>query len=324
MSDRRATTKTYTEEEQDQLRERVQEVQDREGLTKQDIATQSGIKYGTLTTWLTGKYQGNTSRVATEVERWLSEREVRQATAASFVESPDFQVTPSAETFVNTMRYAQMMPDMCLIAGGAGIGKTSTAQHYQLIAPNVFIVTIEPSIAGAHAMLTEICLEVGVDEKRPNHLSRGIARKLRGSQALLIVDEAQHLPKTSIEQLRALHDKAGLGICLLGNETIYQAIDGAARTQGYAQLFSRFGKRITQARPAQGDIDSLIGAWGVNDAEEIKFLKAIARKPGALRVVDKTLRLASTIAAGADETRGLQHIRHAYRELGAQEIHVSS
>jgi len=318
-----AATRTYSEEEQDALREQVGQIQEQEDLTKQDVADQSGIKYGTLTSWLGRTYKGNTSRVAAEVERWLNEREARQAAAASFVQSPGWQATPTAETFINTLRYAQVMPDMSLIAGGAGIGKTSAAEQYKTMSPNVHLVTAEPTLTGSNALLSELCIEVGCDEKHPGKLSRALRRKLRGTQALIVVDEAQHLKKEAIEQLRSLHDKAGVGVVLLGNETIYQSIDGAGRSPGYAQLFSRFGKRVHQAKPKKSDVDALLDAWGVSDAEEMKFARTIASKPGALRMLDKALRLASTIAAGANETRGIAHLRHAYKELGALEMHSS-
>ena len=46
------------------------------------------------------------------------------------------------------------------------------------------------------------------------------------------------------------------------------------------------------------------------------MLKEIADKPGALRGVTKTLRLASMFAKGADDQLSVGYIQAAWKELG--------
>lgn len=157
--------------------------------------------------------------------------------------------------------------------------------------------------------------EIGLTEKVQTRFFRAIGRKLQSSQALIIVDEAQHLDTKALEQLRAFHDIFGLGIALIGNEKVYARLEGGKREAEFAQLFSRVGFRITQAKPKPGDICSLLAAWGITDKEELRFCKAIAGKPGALRVLTKTLQVASVQAAGAGQDRALAHIKSAYEQL---------
>ena len=59
----------------------------------------------------------------------------------------------------------------------------------------------------------------------------------------------------------------------------------------------------------------LVNAWGVVEKAEIDFLKIIGRKPGALRNLDKVMKLASMLAAGAGDARSLKHIRAAWEQL---------
>lgn len=308
-------TRTFTAEEQADLRKRCRQIMEVEGKTQKALATESGVKYGTFTGWLADTYQGNNDWVAGDVAIWLESREANKRARMQVPTAPAYVETKSAETFVGLLRYAQVMPDIAVIAGGAGIGKTTVAQHYRETNPNVVMVSIDPSTRSNYTMLGELIEEMGLPEKVQTKYFRAIGRKLQGAQALIIVDEAQHLDVAALEQLRAFHDKFGIGVALVGNESVYSRIEGGKRSAQFAQLFSRIGFRVTQAQPAGPDICALLAAWGVTDREELHFCKAIASKPGALRVMTKTLQVASLQAAGAEEERGIKHIKAAYTQL---------
>lgn len=75
MTTATVTAITPAEERQDEddawieaLRGQVRTIMAAEGLSQADIATDSGIAYGTFTGWLSGKYQGRNDRVAAQVQ----------------------------------------------------------------------------------------------------------------------------------------------------------------------------------------------------------------------------------------------------------------
>ena len=74
--------------------------------------------------------------------------------------------------------------------------------------------------------------------------------------------------------------------------------------------------RVKLSKAGKPDVNALDGAWGITDGEAIDILQEIGKKPGALRVVTKTLRLASLFAQGAGEALTAQYIRAAWQELG--------
>lgn len=306
---------TYTDAEQADLRGRCREIMEVEGKSQADLARESGIAYGTFTGWLGGSYQGNRDRVAGQVAIWLESRQENQRAAVRVPRAPEYVATPSAAAFTDVLRYAQIMPDISVICGGAGIGKTTAARRYAAENPHVHIVTVHPSASSVYPFLGLVSESLGIEEKVQTRYFGAIGRKLQDRQALLIVDEAQHLGASSLEQLRSLHDIHGVGIALLGNETVYARLEGGKREASFAQLFSRVGFKATQKSPRAEDICALLKAWEVTDSNELKYLKAIASKPGALRVLTKTLQLASVHAAGAGEARGLKHIKAAYQQL---------
>lgn len=308
------TESTFTPEEMTAVRAEVRAIMQTEGLSQKNVSDESGIPYGTFTSWLSGKYEGRNDDKTRLAKIWLESRAERRHALLTVPTLPGFQPTPTATRIITALHFAQIMPDIAVIAGGAGIGKTTTAHQYQTTHPNVWIATMEPGGASANAMMRELTTVLGIVEKSATELSRAIGKKVAGAGGLLIVDEAQHLSAAAIEQLRTFHDKYGVGVALLGNESVYGRI-GDKRKPEFAQVLSRIGDRITQARPRDADINMLIAAWGVTEKDEIGFLKVVARKPGSLRGLTKCLQRASMLAAGEGKPRDIRHIRTAFQRL---------
>ena len=310
-------TAAYSEAEIAEIRERAKRVSETEGRTVTDVAKESGVPYQTFYAFINGTYNGNNARVAGDVVIWLESREEKKQAAMAVPRDVPFVKTPSAEAILNILMFAQVMPEIVVVAGGPGIGKTSSAEQYRSRNPNVWMVTMEPCSRSTYPMLSAIAEEMDVAEKVQTRLSRAIGRKVDGRGGLLIIDEAQHLDTMAIDQLRALYDKYQVGIALLGNQSVYSKLEGESRKDGFAQLFSRIGHRITQNKPRAQDVCLLLAEWGVTDKKELQFLKAIAAKPGGLRVLTKTMKLATMLAGGADEPRGLEHIKAAWGNLSS-------
>jgi len=118
------------------------------------------------------------------------------------------------------------------------------------------------------------------------------------------VDEAQHLSTPMLSELQHIHDEYEVGLALVGNLALHgQVIGGKAkstRKPAYAQFYSRLGFRLVLNKPKPKDVDAIIAAWGVSDAESVRILKSIAQKAGGLREVVKTIKSASKAARGLD------------------------
>ena len=165
-------------------------------------------------------------------------------------------------------------------------------------------------------MLHELCrvlnlYGVGMQAK----IMRSICDRVRGTGGLIIVDEAQHLSPEAIDLLRSIHDDADIGIAMLGNETIHSRLEGDGKREKYAQLTSRVGLRIKRPRAMKGDIEALLDAWHMDGEAERQLLRVIARKPGALRLMSKVLKLAHMLAAPEGVAVTAQHIRAAFSRV---------
>lgn len=297
----------------DTLRARCREIMSNEGLNARQLAAESGVPYGTLTPWLGGTYAGRNDRIADLVGRWLAARAEWRNTAGAAVSAPGYLSTPSAVTFAQALRVAQALPDISAVVGAPGIGKTMACRRYRDTNPNVVLVTGNPSIAGANTVLAAIAEALRLTERDSKRLYRSIGNKLAGGQALIIVDEAQHLNLIAFEQLRALHDEYAIGLAFVGNPTIHSVLSGGKSGTEHAQLSSRFGFRVVQRKAEPDDVAMILDAWEIEGEAERKFLAGIAAKPGALRVMSKVIRLAGMLAPGGGKPT-VAHLRTAYEQ----------
>ena len=297
------------------LRERVKDYLAKHSVSLAAIARRAGIGSSTLSAWMNGTYEGRVGQVSDKVRVWLDAQEA-MATSASSVPAPiAWTRTPTSQAIIDVFEYAQATGDIGVVVGNAGIGKTISAKHYTSIRPNVWLFTADPSLRGGHAILHYIGEVLGVQETRSERLSRAICQRLVDTMGLLIVDEAQHMRTDGLEQLRSLHDRAGVGLVIMGNQGLWTRMDGGGRKNDFAQLFSRVGMRLTKGRPTAGDINAILDAAGIEGDAPRRMLKAIATKPGALRGMIKTLRLARMMSADHAEDLTEEAIERAFQRL---------
>jgi DNA transposition AAA+ family ATPase len=302
------------------IRERLRGVAQVEGLSIASIGKLAGVGHSTVSAFLKGNYAGDNAKVAERMRLWLDQREAMVRTKATLLNTIPFTRTKTAKAFLGALEYAQMLGDLVVIVGGPGVGKTSSAEHYATTHPNVWLVTVDPSCASSYALLDYLVDAIGLSETSPHKRVRAIATRLRDTEGLLVIDDAQVLTMGAVETLRAIHDRSKIGMALIGNHEVWSRLENGGGKAQFAQVTSRVGARVNAPKPSAEDIDALLDAAQVVDREQRNMFKHIANKPGALRQMIKTLRLARKVASGADEELTAAHISHAYERLsGAPE-----
>lgn len=297
-----------------QLVAKVAEMATVNGWSKSEVARRIGMPDGTFSQWFSAKYEGRLDAQNAKVERWIASVEEMSGLAASVPVSPGFIRTRTAAEIIDTLVFAQMMPDFVTITAAAGTGKTMACRHFGDTRANVHMVTVSPHTKTVHGLLVEIATALDVTQHNPAKLVRAIGRRLEraGGGTLLIVDEAQNLIDQAVDQLRHFVDIYGCGVALVGNEEIYSRFTRRADGPSYAQIKRRIGKRVRLAKPRNEDIQALLDAWKIADPETRKVLAGIGLKDGALGQIDKTLKLALMTAAASDEPITAQMIRAAW------------
>lgn len=306
-----------TEDEIEALRAEITDCMSRDSsLTLNGVAQEIGVPAPTLGLWMSRKYPGRSDLVGMRVLNGWKLRIERMAVRAQAPEAPGFTLTPSAVEFLELFAHAQHLPDMVVVTGTAGIGKSSAACHYTRQNAAVWKIVASPAVIGPRAVLDELARCMGIVEFGALHkLQHVMITRLRKTNALIIVDEAQHLQPVALDLLRAFHDQAEVGIALLGNEVVLGRIDGGQRKPEFAQLYSRVGRRLTRKGVRRGDAPALLDAGQIEDEEVRALLEGIARRPGALRGMVKTMRMASLLAAREKVPLSPRHVTIADTNL---------
>lgn len=223
--------------------------------------------------------------------------------------------TPTAARIVATLAFAQATADVAVIYGAGGVGKTFTARHYTADMSNAWHVIMTPATAGVVPALEEVCAALGIPPSNgAAPLYRSIVKRVASTGGLLIVDEAQHLLPAALDQLRSIHDAAGIGLALLGSRDVFARMVGGDTAATLDRLRSRVGRRLHLAATTADDTAAVADAWGIGGADARKTLAEIGAKAGGLRAVAKALRLAA-LHAGARVLTDAD-LRAAWRELG--------
>lgn len=285
-------------------------------LSQSIVAKEAGISPTTLNQWLNAKYLGDNEAIDNKMSIWLSADQARRAAGSAMPATPGFVHTPTSARVLGALAYAQMAGDITVSYGNAGVGKTSACMHYSENSPNVWVSTMTPSTAGVVTSLEEICeslhLSPGGGARK---MAKAICKRVKDTNGLLIIDEAQHLSVQALDEIRGIHDATGIGIALVGNDGVFARMAGGRNAQQLDRLFSRVGKRLRLQQSSEADIIEIINAWGLADAKCRPKLIAIARRPGALRALTKTLRLASMYAAAENRGVSCEDISAAAAEL---------
>ena len=281
-----------------------------ESLSWPAIAKLTDVASSTLSLFATGKYAGNNVAVAIKVFAYRDRLAAAAEITGNAAAVPDWFDTPTSARLTSLLRWAQT-GEVVLIVTTPGIGKTRVAERFADNDPNVWLATMAPSTAGVATMAIEVAAAIGLGEVKgsPQQLSRQIKARVRGKKGLLIVDEAQELTDKALNELRGWHDQTKVGIVLMGNEAVVGQLDG--RKSALAQISSRFSIRHEQRAPIVGDVEALLDAWEIADAEQRAFLAKVGALPGALREITHTIKIAK-LAAG--ETLTLKHLRDAARQ----------
>ncbi|HAX5101919.1 TPA: AAA family ATPase [Escherichia coli] len=284
-----------------------------EEATFKQIALESGLSTGTISSFINDKYSGDNERVSQMLHRWLK----KYHAVAELPEPPRFVETQTVKQIWTSMRFASLTESIAVICGNPGVGKTEAAREYRRTNNNVWMITITPSCASVLECLTELAFELGMNDapRRKGPLSRALRRRLEGTQGLVIIDEADHLGDEVLEELRLLQELACIGLVLMGNHRVYSNMTGGNRTVEFARLFSRIAKRTAINKTKKADVKAIADAWQINGEKELELLQQIAQKPGALRILNHSLRLAAMTAHGKGERVNEDYLRQAFREL---------
>lgn len=298
------------------LQDRLASYRDAQGLSWSQLSAVTGVATSTVQAWTSKKYGGDNEEIARKVFRFFEGLDAKAEMLSVMPTAPNFLKTPTAQRILALLRYAQM-GEIVAIAGAPGIGKTEACDYHKATFPNCYRATMKPSTRGVQTMMLELLRAMGVKDAKgsPQQLSAMVVARIEKSDGLIIFDEAQHLSEQALEEIRAWHDATGIGVALVGNDSVITRLEGGIRAAAFAQLYSRVSMRIMPKGVMDGDAEALIAAWGITEKALVDFCLKVAKQPGALRGMTKTIKAAWLAANGEQKPLSIAHLREAWAQL---------
>ena len=203
-------------------------------ISQSAVARGIGRSATAVSQFLKGEYPGDNLTIAQEIDAWMKRHEERTAHKGIFAHTIE---TFAVKKVRQACRIAHIENEMVVITGDAGVGKTKGINAYKEQNPDVLIIAVIPNYT-AKTLMRDIHSQIGFNgEGTVIDMFRDVVERLKGSDRLLIIDEAEHLPYKALECLRRLYDLAGIGLALVG---MPQLIGNMRGNRGqYRQLYSR-------------------------------------------------------------------------------------
>lgn len=236
------------------------------GWSRSGLARAAGMNKGTCHQVLSGKYPSSPSqflRALVEIVQRETLRERDGLSELAFVETSVYRLVLAA------CHRAHLYRNFAVVSAYVGTGKTVAVKRYAEEHANAYLVEATPGMT-ASVLLSELVELTGATVHRANRYSagskderfRGVVRALRGTDSLLIVDEAETVTAQTLEYVRRIRDLARIGVVLSGAEDLKPMLrDPRGR---FGQISSRVGfwppivKGITE-EDAQTIVRALLG-----------------------------------------------------------------
>lgn len=304
------------EKELEFIRTQLAGYMERSRKSQREIAKSMGISDSALSMFVKGSYPGDNEQIARKAAA-LMELARNQSVA---VKLPGFVETRTSSEIMGAANYAQTHRDISVVFGDAGIGKTMAITEFARHNPSVIMVTADVT-STVKSLLEDILEKLGCREIAGSRSAarRQIVRELKGSNRMVIIDEAQHLRLPTLEAVRGIiYDACQCAVLLCGNEQVYTRLLGKQRAP-FAQLFSRVGLCRGFVAPSykvtREDVKNILCQEIEISDVCIDYLHTVANKAGALRGLVKLFTLTCEVALETGEEINIEMIQKAERYM---------
>lgn len=214
--------------------QQLKEYMERTKTQQKEIASKLGVSIAVVSLYLKGKYNGNTEELDLKVEQFLSRQKDKVLDKQV---SHEFVATFTARQIMAAIQDAHVEGDMCVVYGASGLGKTQAVKQYAKENSGAILIETNMSFS-AKVLLQKLCEKLGINSRGTlDQLFDAVVLKLKGSERVILVDEAENLPTRSLEFLRRIYDATKVGVALVGTPRLLVNLKG--KNNELAQLYNR-------------------------------------------------------------------------------------
>jgi len=271
------------------VQERLKKFIESKDVSINRIAKQIGYSAATISTYLNGKYSGDIQKLEWALASFLVRQEEIEAMPS---ESVPFCPIYNADIVFTIARTCHLEQEIGVLIGEAGTGKTKCAKEYARQNPDVIFIETDLSYT-TKVFFRELHRKLGMDGVGGIYdLFSDCVDKLKESNRLIIIDEAENLPYRALDMIRRLYDKANIGILLIGLPRLIANLRG--KRGEFKQLYSRVGIVMQLDDFNENDIKLIIHSIFQNTNGLYKTFHELSKGNG--RKLEKLIRRTSHAA----------------------------
>jgi len=237
------------------IHERLVEFKNRERCSIAAIASAIGMHRSSVSTYLNDKYEGVIEDIESKIVSFLdlSEERANESIVFNYEIESECIKTNVFKSVIDTIRTVHIEKEIGVIYGEAGIGKTTAIKEYVKTEPNAILIEADHGYT-ARVIFGELHKRLGLGEPsyRLHEVTTSVIKKLKNSERILIIDEAEYLPYKALDMVRRIYDKAGIPVVLVGLPALISNLRG--RCGEYQQLYSRVGIATSLSKLNSNDI----------------------------------------------------------------------
>lgn len=248
------------------------------------LSRKSNIPNGTLSQILSGKYVSSPTRQLNQMQAVLATEGDRLKDG-----TPGYVKGSVHKLLTVVCDRTRKHQNFGVITGYVGIGKSRFLTEYAKAAPMTLLVEVSPNMTPG-VLMTELlqqlnnAIPVGLDRK-----FRELVRVLKGTNYLVIADEAEKMSTGALEYLRRIRDMAQVGVVLAGTEKL----TGLIKPQHgqFDQVRSRVGMWPETIKSiSRDDADDMArAALGLPDLADDVLTTLWEYSQGSARVLNENL-----------------------------------
>ncbi|GEM_PF-383427 len=218
------------------IREQCKAYMERTGTSGNAIAKAIDKSSATFSQWLRDDYSGDNAAIERDVTAYLSRQDLREKVKVD----SGFVPTRQGKAMIATLRYAHARGKMGLVIGPSGSGKTKAIEHYAATQGGVVFLRTDDVSNSPSGVIHDLVEALGLKTRGTlRGLLRAVIKELTGSGRLIVVDEAQDLTHHAIGVVRAIYDRAKVGVVFVGMPRLYYHMVGNG-----VEIFEQVRNRI--------------------------------------------------------------------------------
>lgn len=252
------------------------------GISLTKIGTSIGYTGATISLYVNEKYRGDVPKIEHALKAYLKNIQLRKNLKQY---KPVFCDLQNSRQVFASCKMAHVDKVMNVIISDSGLGKTEALKEYTKRYPTSILVEVDATYTTKRLF--------SVIHQKLGRSGRGVlgdiysdcVDSLKKTDILLIIDEAEYLPKKALELIRRVYDKAEIGIVLSGMPILLQNIRGLHSE--YRQIFTRIAASMKLSPFNKEDVKKIACVQlglrpfeNVNDKTIIETLYSECRRNG--------------------------------------------